>query len=226
MCLHILCCIHTSAQVSFKQSDEWRRQDAWWSTLGRTGRVWGEKWGKMCQEMEPANEVPKTVVQLKWRWSPLWEDKVEEKLNNGGSWRWHLGRITPSSELCCDSEHVKNGLNKEVLGYFCILTQKHILMQADSKQIQRDEEGERQGPRDWASRPINKTHKHPRNEMPLVHFSQGETLQKHTWRTGNHMTCPTYSHWSSLSGSHKLHNAVGHMLCSERKKYVLEMIAV
>lgn len=32
------------------------------------------------------------------------------------------------------------------------------------------------------------------------------------WRTGNHMTCPTYSHCSSLSGSHRLHNAVGHML--------------
>lgn len=32
------------------------------------------------------------------------------------------------------------------------------------------------------------------------------------WRTGSHMTCPTYSHCSSLSGNHRLHNAVGHML--------------
>lgn len=80
--------------------------------------------------------------------------------------------------------------------------------------------------RDHVTRPTNKTHKHSRNEKPLVHFFIGETLQKHTWRTGSHMTCPTYSHCSSLSGNHRLHNAVGHMLCSERRKYALEMIAV
>lgn len=32
------------------------------------------------------------------------------------------------------------------------------------------------------------------------------------WKIGNHMTCPTHSHCSSLSRNHRLYNEVGHML--------------
>lgn len=72
----------------------------------------------MCQEK---NEVQKTVMLLKGA-LPLWEDKVEEKLGNGGtvlttmSVCKGLGRMIPSSELCCENEYTKNSLNKEVVG--------------------------------------------------------------------------------------------------------------
>ena len=38
------------------------------------------------------------------------------------------------------------------------------------------------------------------------------------------MICPTYSHRSFLPRNHKLYNADGHMLCSEKNNCTLEMI--
>ena len=38
------------------------------------------------------------------------------------------------------------------------------------------------------------------------------------------MICPTYSHRSFLPRNHRLYNADGHMLCSEKKNCTLEMI--
>ena len=38
------------------------------------------------------------------------------------------------------------------------------------------------------------------------------------------MICPTYSHRSFLPRNHRLYNADGHMLCSEKKNCTLEII--